>query len=614
MSCEAGVSRFGSRLSRQIASGELPAAEEHPYLYRTEPSRVGCASGGAPVPVPYRALTGRMCQWRTTRTRTVLSPPGSDVPVENHTYPYRTEPSRVRCASGEPHVPVPYRALTGRMCQWRTTRTHTVPSPHRSDVPVENHPYPYRTEPSWVGCASGEPHVPVPYRALLGWMCQWRTTRTRTVPSPHGSDVPAEEYLPVEEHPYPYRTEPSRVGCASGEPPVPSGAPVPVPYRALTGRMCQRRSICQWRSTRTRTVPSPHGSDVPAEEYLPVEEHPYPYRTEPSRVGCASGGVSASGGAPVPVPYRALTGRMCQRRSICQWRSTRTRTVPSPHGSDVPAEEYLPVEEHPYPYRTEPSRVGCASGGVSASGGAPVPVPYRALTGRMCQRRSICQWRSTRTRTVPSPHGSDVPAEEYLPVEEHPYPYRTEPSRVGCASGGVSASGGAPVPVPYRALPVGMLQGRTISKSELQFQVSNFLFSWSHFCWWRTTCTRTVPSPHGSDVPVEEHPYPYRTEPSRVGCASGEPPVPSRALTGRMCQWRTTCTRTVPSPHGSDVPVEEHPYPYRTEPSRVGCASGGAPVPVPYRALMGRMCQWRTTRTRTVPSPPRSDVPVEKEY
>ncbi|MGH0143901.1 UNVERIFIED_CONTAM: hypothetical protein FKN15_001171 [Acipenser sinensis] len=31
-----------------------------------------------------------------------------------------------------------------------------------------------------------------------------------------------------------------------------------------------------------------------------------------------------------------------------------------------------------------------------------------------------------------------------------------------------------------------------------------------------------------------------------------------------MCQWRSTRTRTVPSPHGSDVPVEKHPYPYRT--------------------------------------------------
>ncbi|MGH0180267.1 UNVERIFIED_CONTAM: hypothetical protein FKN15_003797 [Acipenser sinensis] len=111
---------------------------------------------------------------------------------------------------------------------------------------------------------------------------------------------------------------------------------------------------------------------------------------------------------------------------------------------------------------------------------------------------------------------------------------------------------------------------------------------------------------HGSDVPVENHPY--RTEPSWVGCASGEPPVPYRALMGRMCQWRTT--RTVPSPHGSDVPVENHPY--RTEPSWVGCASGEPPVP--YRALMGRMCQWRTTRTRIVPSPHGSDVPVEKEY
>ncbi|MGH0168155.1 UNVERIFIED_CONTAM: hypothetical protein FKN15_053943 [Acipenser sinensis] len=59
-------------------------------------------------------------------------------------------------ASGEPPVPVPYRALTCRMCQWRTTRTRTVPSPHVSDVPVENRPYPYRTEPSRVGCANGE--------------------------------------------------------------------------------------------------------------------------------------------------------------------------------------------------------------------------------------------------------------------------------------------------------------------------------------------------------------------------------------------------------------------------------------------------------------------------
>ncbi|MGH0136689.1 UNVERIFIED_CONTAM: hypothetical protein FKN15_066562 [Acipenser sinensis] len=219
-----------------------------------------------------------MCQWRSTRSRTVPSPHQLDVPVEKH--PYRTEPSPVRCASGE--APVPYRALTGRMCQWRSTRTSTVPSPDGSDVSVEKHPYPYRTEPSPVRCASGE--APVPYRALTGRMCQWRSTRTSTVPSPHGSDVP------VEKHPYPYRTEPSPVGCVSGE--------APVPYRALTGRMFQ------WRSTRTRTVPSPHGSDVP------VEKHPYPYRTEPSRVGCASAE------APVPVPYRALMGQMCQ------WRST----------------------------------------------------------------------------------------------------------------------------------------------------------------------------------------------------------------------------------------------------------------------------------------------------
>ncbi|MGH0134961.1 UNVERIFIED_CONTAM: hypothetical protein FKN15_058007 [Acipenser sinensis] len=74
---------------------------------------------------------------------------------------------------------------------------------------VENHPYPYRMEPPRVGCASGEPPVPVPYRAIMGWM--WRTTRTHTVPNPHGFDVP------VEKHPYPYCTEPSRVGCASGE-------------------------------------------------------------------------------------------------------------------------------------------------------------------------------------------------------------------------------------------------------------------------------------------------------------------------------------------------------------------------------------------------------------
>ncbi|MGH0177856.1 UNVERIFIED_CONTAM: hypothetical protein FKN15_076037 [Acipenser sinensis] len=40
MSCEAGVSQFGSRSARQIASGEPP------------------------IPIPYRALTGRMCQWR----------------------------------------------------------------------------------------------------------------------------------------------------------------------------------------------------------------------------------------------------------------------------------------------------------------------------------------------------------------------------------------------------------------------------------------------------------------------------------------------------------------------------------------------------------------------
>ncbi|MGH0153397.1 UNVERIFIED_CONTAM: hypothetical protein FKN15_032008 [Acipenser sinensis] len=40
MSYEAGVSLFGFHLARQIASGEPP------------------------VPVLYRALTGRMCQWR----------------------------------------------------------------------------------------------------------------------------------------------------------------------------------------------------------------------------------------------------------------------------------------------------------------------------------------------------------------------------------------------------------------------------------------------------------------------------------------------------------------------------------------------------------------------
>ncbi|RXM29316.1 hypothetical protein EOD39_8909 [Acipenser ruthenus] len=68
-------------------------------------------------------------------------------------------PSRVGCASGDPSVP--------------------VPSPHGSGVPVENHPY--------------------PYRALTGWVCQWRSTRTRT--------------------------EPSRVGCASGEAPVPVPSP-----------------------------------------------------------------------------------------------------------------------------------------------------------------------------------------------------------------------------------------------------------------------------------------------------------------------------------------------------------------------------------------------------
>ncbi|MGH0144435.1 UNVERIFIED_CONTAM: hypothetical protein FKN15_017186 [Acipenser sinensis] len=279
MSCEAGVSRFGSRSARQIASEEAPVpvsvpsphgsgvpVEKHPY--RTKSSRVGCASGEAPVPVLYRALIGRVCQWRTTRTRTVPSPHRSGVPVEKHPYPYCTEPSRVGCASGEPPVPVLYRALMGRVCQWRTTRTRTVPSPHGSGVPVEKHPYPYCTEPSRVGCASGE----------------------APVPSPHRSDVPVEKHS--------YRTEPSQVRCASGE------ALIPIPYRALTGWMCQ------WRSTRTRTLPSPHRSDVP------VEKHPY--RTEPSRVGCASGE------ALVPVPYRALTGRMCQ------WRSTRTRTVPSP--------------------------------------------------------------------------------------------------------------------------------------------------------------------------------------------------------------------------------------------------------------------------------------------
>ncbi|MGH0172536.1 UNVERIFIED_CONTAM: hypothetical protein FKN15_065662 [Acipenser sinensis] len=103
-------------------------------------------------------------------------------------------------------------------------------------------------------------------------------------------------------------------------------------------------------------------------------------------------------------------------------------------------------------------------------------------------------------------------------------------------------------------------------------------------CQWRTTRTRTVPSPHGSDVTVENHPYPYCTDPSRVGCASGEPPIPVlyRALTGRMCQWRTTHTRTVPIPHGSDVTVVNHPYPYCTDPSRVGCASGEPPIPVLY--------------------------------
>ncbi|MGH0120865.1 UNVERIFIED_CONTAM: hypothetical protein FKN15_024346 [Acipenser sinensis] len=81
--------------------------------------KTGIATWRITRTVPYRALPGRMCQWRTTRTRTL-----------------------------------PYRALTGRMCQWRTTRT--VLSPHGSDVPVENHLYPYRTEPSRVGCASGE--------------------------------------------------------------------------------------------------------------------------------------------------------------------------------------------------------------------------------------------------------------------------------------------------------------------------------------------------------------------------------------------------------------------------------------------------------------------------
>ncbi|MGH0157104.1 UNVERIFIED_CONTAM: hypothetical protein FKN15_033011 [Acipenser sinensis] len=104
MSCEARVSRFGSRSARQIASGEPP------------------------IPVPYRALTGWVCQWRTTRTRTVPSPHGLGVPVENHPYPYRTEPSRAGCASGEPPIPVPYRALTGWVCQCRSSKTFSSQS------------------------------------------------------------------------------------------------------------------------------------------------------------------------------------------------------------------------------------------------------------------------------------------------------------------------------------------------------------------------------------------------------------------------------------------------------------------------------------------------------
>ncbi|MGH0161656.1 UNVERIFIED_CONTAM: hypothetical protein FKN15_041603 [Acipenser sinensis] len=181
--------------------------EKHPYQYRTEPSRVGCASGEASTPV------------------SVPSPHGSDVPVEKHPYPYRTEPSRVGCASGEAPIPVsvpsphgsgvpvekhpyPYRTEPSRVgcASGEASTPVSVPSPHGSDVPVEKHPYPYRTEPSRVGCASGEAPVPVPYRALTGRMCQWRSTRTRTVPSPHRSDVP------VENHPYPYHTEPSQVG------------------------------------------------------------------------------------------------------------------------------------------------------------------------------------------------------------------------------------------------------------------------------------------------------------------------------------------------------------------------------------------------------------------
>ncbi|MGH0136688.1 UNVERIFIED_CONTAM: hypothetical protein FKN15_066561 [Acipenser sinensis] len=146
--------------------------KEHPYPYHTEPSQVGCASGEAPVPVPYRALTSWMCQWRSTRSRTVPSPHQLDVPVEKH--PYHTEHSRVGCASGEAPVAELYRALTGRMCQWRSTRT--------------------RTEPSQIGCFSAEAPVPVPYRALTSWMCQWRSTRSRTVPSPHQLDVPVEKH------------------------------------------------------------------------------------------------------------------------------------------------------------------------------------------------------------------------------------------------------------------------------------------------------------------------------------------------------------------------------------------------------------------------------------
>ncbi|RXM27205.1 hypothetical protein EOD39_11951 [Acipenser ruthenus] len=212
------------------------------------PSRVGCASGEAPV--PYRALTGRMCQWRSTRTRTVPSPHGSDsqwrsthtVPLSPHGSDSQWRSTRTRTVSS-PHGSdsqwrsthtVPYRALTGLIASGEAPVP--VPSPHRSDVPVEKHPY--RTEPSRVGCASGEAPVPVPYRALTGRMCQSRSTRTLTVPS--------------------------RVGCASGEPPVPYQALTDVPvekgYKVYPGGSDQIEKVYPCGSDQIEKV-YPGGSD-----------------------------------------------------------------------------------------------------------------------------------------------------------------------------------------------------------------------------------------------------------------------------------------------------------------------------------------------------------------